>query len=143
MASKNVQTALAVYENFNKRDLDGAVVAVDENVVFESHALGETYKSRAAFRDSMQDWITGFSDVTVTTVETIDAGDTVIFRLEGKGKNDGPMGPFQKPTGRTITVPFVELYRFDVTGMIVSGEQYFDMLTMMVQLGHAERPSEK
>ena len=47
MASKNVQTALAVYENFNKRDLDGAVSGFAENLVFENHGFGQTYKSRA------------------------------------------------------------------------------------------------
>ena len=143
MASKNVQTVLDIYENFNKRDLDASVSAVDENVVFESHGLGQTDKTRAEFRKSMQDWITGFSDVKVSEPRATDAGDTVIVQLVGKGTNDGPMGPFQKPTGRSITVPFVELYRFNPQGRIVSGEQYFDMLSLLVQLGHAERPATK
>jgi steroid delta-isomerase-like uncharacterized protein len=142
MASKNVQTALAVYENFNKRDIDGAVSGLAEDLVFEDHGFGQTYKSRAEFRDSMQSWVDGFSDVKVTTAKTIDAGDTVILQLEGNGKNDGPMGPFTKPTGRSITVPFVELYKFDASGRIVAGETYFDMLTLLVQLGHAERPAQ-
>jgi len=143
MASKNVQTVLDIYENFNKRDLDGAAAAVTDDVVFVSHALDQTDKSRAEFRKSMQDWITGFSDVKVSEPRATDAGDTVIVQLVGKGTNDGPMGPFQKPTGRSITIPFVELYKFDSAGRIVSGEQYFDMLAMLVQLGHAERPATK
>ena len=141
MASKNVQTVLDLYENFNKRDLDASVIAVENDVVFESHGLGQTDKTRAEFRKSMQDWITGFSDVKVSEPRATEAGDTVIVQLVGKGTNDGPMGQFQKPTGRSITVPFVEIYRFNPKGRIVSGEQYFDMLSLLVQLGHAERPA--
>jgi steroid delta-isomerase-like uncharacterized protein len=143
MASKNVQTALAVYEGFNKRDLDGAVKSIAEDLVFENHGLGQTYKSRAEFRDSLQDWITGFSDGKISDPKAIDAGDTVIVRFTGTGTNDGPMGPLQKPTGRKVSVPFVEIYKFDAQGRIVAGETYFDMLTMLVQMGHAERPAQK
>jgi steroid delta-isomerase-like uncharacterized protein len=143
MASKNVQTALAVYESFNKRDLDGAVKPIAEDLVFENHGLGQTYKSRAEFRDSLQSWITGFTNGMITEPRAIDAGDTVIIRFIGKGKNDGPMGPYQKPTGRTLELPFVDIWQFDAQGRIVAGETYFDMLSMLVQLGHAERPAQK
>jgi steroid delta-isomerase-like uncharacterized protein len=141
MASKNVYAALAAYDSFNKRDLDAATSAVAENVVFEDHGLGVTHKSRADYRDSLQSWITGFSDVKVET-KAIDAGDAVIVQAIGRGTNDGPMGPFQKPTGRTIEVPFVEILKFDAQGKIVHGETYFDMLSLLVQLGHAERPAQ-
>jgi steroid delta-isomerase-like uncharacterized protein len=142
MASKNVQTALAVYEKFNNRDLEGAVSGFADEIVFENHGLGQTYKTRAEFRDSLQGWLTGFSDGKITEPRPMDAGDTVIVRFVGKGTNDGPMGPFQKPTGRGLTLPFVDILKFDAEGRIVAGETYFDMLSMLVQLGHAERPSQ-
>ncbi|MFY9587853.1 MAG: ester cyclase [Actinomycetota bacterium] len=143
MASKNVTTALAVYDSFNKRDLDAAVSSVAENIVVEDHGLGVTHKSRAEFRDSLQSWITGFSDGQVTEPKAIDAGDTVIIQYVGRGTNDGPMGPFQQPTGRKVSVPFCDIYQFDAKGQIVRGQTYFDMLSMLVQLGHAERPAAK
>ena len=142
MASKNVQTALAVYENFNKRDLDGAVSNFTEDLVFENHGFGLTFKSRAEFRDSLQSWITGFSDGKVTEPRTIDAGDTVIVQFVGKGTNDGPMGPYPVPSGRALSLPFVDVLTFDEQGRIVSGATYFDMLSMLVQLGHTERPAQ-
>jgi steroid delta-isomerase-like uncharacterized protein len=142
MASKNVNTALAVSDSFNKRDLDAAVSAVAEKIVFEDHGLGVTYKSRAEYRESLQSWLTGFSDGRIADLKAIDAGDTVIVQYTGHGTNDGPMGPFQKPTGRKVTVPFCDIYQFDAQGRIVRGETYFDMLSMLVQLGHAERPAQ-
>jgi steroid delta-isomerase-like uncharacterized protein len=142
MASKNVATALAVYDSFNKRDLDGAVKAFAENIVFEDHGLGVTYKTRSDYRESLQAWITGFSDGKCVDPKAIDAGDSVIIQYLGRGTNDGPMGPFPEPTKRAVTVPFCDILTFDAKGTIIRGETYFDMLSMLVQLGHAERPAQ-
>jgi steroid delta-isomerase-like uncharacterized protein len=143
MASKNVDTALAVYDSFNKRDLDAAVKPADENLIWDDHGIGATYKGRAQYRESLQNWITGFSDGRVEEPQAIDAGDTVIVRYIGRGTNDGPMGPFATPTGRKVSVPFCDILHFDPEGRIVRGATYFDMLSMLVQLGHAERPAAK
>jgi steroid delta-isomerase-like uncharacterized protein len=138
-----VDTALAVYDSFNKRDLDGAVKTADENLIWDDHGIGATYKGRAQYRESLQNWLTGFSDGKVEDPQAIDAGDTVIVRYIGRGTNDGPMGPFATPTGRKVSVPFCDILRFDTDGRIVRGATYFDMLSMLVQLGHAERPAAK
>ena len=142
MASKNVNTALAVYDSFNKRDLDGAASSAAENIVFEDHGFGVTYKTRAEYRDSLQAWVDGFSDINIEA-KAIDAGDSVIVQCVGRGTNDGPMGQFSKPTGRKMSAPFVEILHFDAEGRIDRGENYYDVLTMLVQLGHAERPAAK
>jgi len=141
MASKNVTTALAVYEAFNKRDLDAAVSTAIEDLTYVDNGLGQTHKSRAEYRASLQDWITGFSDGKATDLKAIDAGDTVIVQYVGRGTNDGPMGPFQKPTGKAVSVPFCDILHFDAQGRIVRGESYFDMFSMLVQLGHAQPPT--
>ena len=143
MTSKNVNTALAVYDSFNKRDLDGALKSADENLIWDDHGIGATYKGRAQYRESLQSWITGFSDGKVEDPQAIDAGDTVIVRYIGRGTNDGPMGPFATPTGRKVAVPICDILQFDKDGRIVRGATYFDMLSMLVQLGHAERPAAK
>jgi steroid delta-isomerase-like uncharacterized protein len=143
MASKNVDTALAVYDSFNKRDLDAAVKPADENLIWDDHGIGATYKGREQYRESLQSWIAGFSDGKVTEPKATDAGNTVIVEYIGRGTNDGPMGPFQKPSGRTVSLPFVDILQFDEQGRIVRGATYFDMLSLLVQLGHAERPATK
>jgi steroid delta-isomerase-like uncharacterized protein len=143
MTSKNVSTALAVYECFNKRHIDGAVEYADENLIWDDHGLNVTHKGRAEWRASLESWIAGFSDGQAVDPKATDAGDTVIVQFTARGTNDGPMGPFLKPTGRSISVPFVDVVHFDEQGRIVRGSTYFDMLSMLVQLGHAERPGTK
>lgn len=139
MASKNVQTALAQYEAFNDRDLDRAVANAAEDVIWEDHGRGTTYKSRAELKDSLQEWISGFSDGMVTEPRAIDAGDTVIVQYIGRGTNDGQMGPVPA-TGRRASVPFVDILTFDASGRIIAGETYFDMFSFLVQLGLAQAP---
>jgi steroid delta-isomerase-like uncharacterized protein len=139
MASKNVDTALAMYEGFNKRDLDAAVSSFAQEVTFIDNGMGRTHKSRAEFRESLQGWLTGFSDGKVTETKATDAGDTVIVQYIARGTNDGPMGSFQK-TGRSVTVPFCDILQFDGQGRIVRGESYFDMYSMLAQLGHVPVP---
>ena len=41
-------------------------------------------------------------------------------------------------TGRTIRIPFCEIMTFNEEGQIVSGAAYYDQLSMMIQLGHAQ-----
>ena len=139
MASKNVKTALAMYEGFNKRDLDAAVKGAADDVVFEDHGRNTTYKSRQELKDSFQEWIDGFSDGQVTEINPIDAGDKVIVQVIGVGTNDGKMGPVPA-TGRRASVPFCDIHTFDAKGRITRTESYYDMLSFMVQLGLAEAP---
>jgi len=139
MASKNVKTALELYEAFNKRDLDAAVKAAAEDIIYEDHGRSTTYKSRQEFKDSLQEWIDGFSDGQATEITAIDAGDKVIVQFIGVGTNDGKMGPVPA-TGRRASVPFCDVHTFDAKGRIVRSASYYDMLSFMVQLGLAEAP---
>jgi hypothetical protein len=43
-------------------------------------------------------------------------------------------------TGRRMDLPFCEVARYDAEGRIVQGEVYYDLMSMMVQLGHVQPP---
>jgi hypothetical protein len=62
-----------------------------------------------------------------------------VIQFIGRGTNDGAMGP-APATGRRVSVPFCDIVTFDSKGQIIRGETYFDMLSMLVQLGLAEAP---
>ena len=42
------------------------------------------------------------------------------------------------PTGRKINFPYCEICRFDKEGRFVSGEAYYDLYTLLTQLGHVQ-----
>jgi steroid delta-isomerase-like uncharacterized protein len=132
--------ALGLYEAFNKRDLDAAVKGTTEDIIFVDHGRNTTYKSRQEFKDSLQEWLDGFSDGQITEITPIDAGDKVVVQFIGVGTNDGKMGPVPA-TGRRVSVPFCDVHTFDSKGRISHSESYYDMLSFMVQLGLAEPPT--
>lgn len=140
MASKNEKTALAALDAFNRGDLDASVASYAETGIFVDAARGLTMKTRQEVRDWQAEWIAAFSDAKVTEIETYDAGDTVVVELVGRGTNDGPLGPFPA-TGRRASVPMCSILHFDAQGRIVAEEDYYDQLSLLVQLGHAAAPT--
>ncbi len=108
-----------------------------EDLAYHDRALGATFTGRDGFREFMQGWVTAFSNAEVSEPNYIDAGDRVIAEFIARGVNDGPLGPLPK-TGRQINLHMCEVMRFDDKGQIVSGNIYYDQLSMMTQLGHAQ-----
>jgi steroid delta-isomerase-like uncharacterized protein len=139
MASKNVRTVLDQYEAFNARDLNKAVGAALDSVPWEDHGRGLTTKTREDLKGSLQSWIDGFSDGKITEPKAIDAGDTVIVEFIARGTNDGPMGP-APATGKRVSLPMLDIFHFDKDGKITSGASYYDMFSLLVQMGLAEAP---
>ncbi len=141
MASQNVETFRAAQRAFNGRDFDGAVSKMAEGFTYRDRARNVTFTGRNGFKEFLQGWADAFSNATVTDPTYLDAGDTVIAQFQGRGVNDGALGPLPE-TGREIDVSFCEFMRFDDNGQIVSGGIYYDQLTMMTQLGHIEPSAE-
>jgi hypothetical protein len=73
----------------------------------------------------------------VTDAEYIEAGDRTIACFTGRGTNDGPLGPLG-PSGRALSLPVCDVLRHEA-GRIVRADYYYDQLSILVQLGHAEQ----
>jgi steroid delta-isomerase-like uncharacterized protein len=140
MASKNAEGVRAQLDAFNKGDLDKAAALYADDARIIDHAQGVTGKGPDEARAVLAEWKRAFSDAKVTDLHITEAGDTVIAQFTGGGTNDGPFGPFQA-TDRRMSVPFCNVLRFDDKGRIVSDELYYDLLSVLVQLGHAEAPA--
>ncbi|MBI4474134.1 MAG: ester cyclase [Acidobacteria bacterium] len=139
MASRNVETFRAAHQAFNRRDFDAVVNAMAQDVTYEDRARGVTFRGRTGFKDFMQGWVTAMSNAEVSEPTYIDAGDVVVAQFIGRGLNDGPLGPLPA-TGKHMNLPFCEVLRFNDKGQIVSGALYYDQLSLMMQLGHAQKP---
>lgn len=139
MTPNNPRTALAQVEAFNRRDLDAQVSGYADTFTMTDHARGITLRSKEEIKSWMQEWIAASSDAKVSLVEAIDAGDVVVSVLEIDGTNDGPLGPMPA-SGRRFSTRGVQILHFDREGRIVAHDNFFDQLSMMVQLGFAEPP---
>jgi steroid delta-isomerase-like uncharacterized protein len=139
MASRNVETMRTAHQAFNRRDFDAVVNLMAENVTYHDRARDVVFRGRAGFRDFMQAWVTAFSNSQVTEPVYIDAGDTVVAEFVARGTNDGPLGELPA-TGKPANFHMCEVIRFNDTGQVVSGGIYYDQLSIMIQLGHAQAP---
>lgn len=137
MASKNVETFRAAHQAFNRRDYQAVVNLMNKKVRYEDRARGIDFTGRVGFTEFMEGWTTALSDAAVTSPTYIDGGDTVVALFRGRGTQDGPLGPLPS-TGRKLDLAFCEIMRFDAQGQIVSGELYYDQMTLLTQLGHIE-----
>ena len=137
MASKNVETFRSAHQAFNRRDLEKLFSLLADDFSYEDRARAMTFTGRAGFDQFLRGWITAFSDANVFEPTYIDGGNTVVALFLGRGTNDGPLGPVPA-SGRQLNLPFCEIMRFDAAGKIVSGEIYYDQMTLLGQLGQIE-----
>jgi steroid delta-isomerase-like uncharacterized protein len=139
MSSSNVETVASVHKAFNDRDWGTISSAVAPDCVF-TDARGIRHEGPDGLSQGYSKaWADAFSDGRITDAVYHDAGSSVVTEFVGRGTNDGPLGPLPA-SGRSVVLPYCEIYDFDANGKIASGRAYFDQLGMLVQLGHAEAP---
>jgi len=139
VASRNVQTFKGAHEAFNRRDFDSVVSVMAEDMAYRNHAQNVTFRGRDGFKQFLQGFVAAFSDIQVSEPAYIDAGEIVISQFINRGINDGPLGPLPA-TGRPLELSLCEIFRFNDNGQIMSGDLYYDQLSLLVQLGHAPAP---
>lgn len=135
MASNNVETLRAAYENWNRRDFDGLVRLLADDVSYVDHPSGRTIPGKQGFRSYIEQWAKAMSDGRIANPEFIDAGDVVVAQFTGTGTNDGPFVG-QPPTGKRVSFAFCEVWRFDKSGRMLAGHAYYDLYSVLTQLGH-------
>ena len=139
MASKNVETYKAAHDAFNRRDLDAVIAVFTDDFKYVDNPRGATVNKQEFKTVFMQGWLDAFSDAKVTERQYIDGGDTVVCRFVGRGTNDGPLAG-APATGRTMSLPFCEIFHYDSQGRITGGEAIYDQATILTQLGLMPAP---
>ena len=139
MAAKNVDTFRTAHQAFNRRDLQALRALLASDFRYDDRARGISFNGQTWFDEFLTGWTTAFSDANVHNPTYIDAGDTVIALFQGRGTNDGALGSMPA-SGRQLDLPFCEIMRFNGEGKVVSGEIYYDQLTLLSQMGHMEAP---
>jgi ketosteroid isomerase-like protein len=134
-----VEIHRAAHEAFNNRDWDRMRALTAPDVVFVDRARGLTAEGIDDFLSWVQEWPTGMSDASVDEPRYLDAGTHSVCQFQGRGVNDGPLGPADA-TGNSVDLSFCEIVRVEGDS-IVAGDMYYDAMTMMVQLGVVQAPA--
>ncbi len=132
----NIETIKQAHQNFNRHDMESAAKNVAENITYRDHARGVVFNNRQEFIENLEGWKKGFSDARIAEPTYIDGGDKVVALFTSRGTNDGPFGDFPS-TDKKIEAPVCEVLHFNKDGKIITGEIYYDRMTMLEQLGHA------
>lgn len=141
-ARENEAIVRELHEAFNARDLDRAAAYATEDAEYLTVASGETFLGPRGYKQYMQNWIDAFSDAS-TEVTAVYAGDDfAVVEFTGRGTHDGVLrspGGDVPPTGRTVENRFCDVLRIE-NGKISRSRTYFDVATMLAQLGLMPTP---
>lgn len=142
-AADNAALARTMYEHFNTGELDALLALSDPDIVVANVAWADTFNGLEGFRAYMQGWKTMDPDSRVEIVRQLAGEEGVtnecIFHATHVGPLNPPTGEIP-PTGKTVALPFCEIWRFS-NGKLTSLTNYSDGVAIMLQLGLMGAPA--
>ena len=141
-AQDNLTIVRSLYDNYNRRNtdsqwLDKSLAVTDQNCELLNVPMGSTLRGPDGVRQFLMGWATAFPDSTVEITSIIASEDRVAVEFIGRGTHTGPLhtptGDIA-PTGHSIEIHFCDVHTLK-NGKLVSQHTYYDVMTMMRQLG--------
>lgn len=133
------QAVSSLLTAFNARDFDTLSRLVAPDYELLDVPSGTKLIGPEGQRQYWQTWSTAFPDGKIEDARhSVSPDGTVVTEFIGRGTQTGPLvalGGQQIPaTGRRVAVPFCQIARVS-GGRIVSAHVYYDLSTMLAQLG--------
>lgn len=104
----------------------------------EEFATGRTLEGIDAALDASRGWKRAFPDAVGAVTAAYADGPVAVLEIEWHGTNSGPMttpdGNEMPATGRSATVRACQVFEV-ADGKIKSSRHYFDLMSMLAQLG--------
>ncbi len=132
-----IEIAKASITAYNEKDWSKAKDTLAADAVYDEKGTHRRIQGAGEIIDAWRGWAKAFPDSKATIVREIASGDTAVFELVWKGVHAGPL---QTPTGtipasnKPIEMPACQVVQVE-GGKIKSASHYFDMLTMLTQIG--------
>lgn len=138
---ENVAIVRAQYDAFNEQNLDAAMETLADDLQWLEIPTGQT-RGKNDYKQYSQTWITAFPDNKVEITNIISTEDWVVAENVVRGTHTGPLegpGGVIQPTRKTISLPGCDIWQIR-NGKIVSVHSYYDMASLLFQLGMTELP---
>ena len=121
-------------------DVDTALSVLHEDCVNTDTATGQVMTGLDENRADMENWLSMFSDMKVEAVNQVESGNMVATEMKMSGVNTGDMhmpdGSKIPATGKSVEMTGCQVSEFK-DGKMIRAPQYYNMMTMMAQLGLA------
>lgn len=138
-------TARKVLDAFNRHDSAAFASAYAASAVAHDPMYAEPLRGRDSIQKDIGDLFRAFPDITGTADRVLEKNDVVAFDATMKGTNTGPLtipGSGEVPaTNKPVTFRAAIFCRFNAKGEIEEERRYFDVASMMTQLGLAREPN--
>ena len=119
-------------------DIDSAMSVMHDNCVNHDMGTGQVMEGLDENRADMENWTNTFSNMKVEVLNHVESGDTVVTEMKMSGVNTGDMempdGSKIPATGKSIEMNGCQVAKFQ-DGKIIKATQYYNMMSMMAQLG--------
>jgi len=122
-----------LYALLSAGDIDGFGANLSEDFVEHEETPGLA-PTKAGVLEFFRIQRTGFPDMHLHVDDVLPSGDKVVARVTITGTHDGELMGIPA-TGRSISVPLIDIIRFDDDGIAQEHWGVFDAMTMMQQLG--------
>lgn len=137
-----IEIAKASITAYNDKDWSKAKDLLAADAVYDEKGTHRRIQGVGQIIEAWQGWAMAFPDSKATFVREFASGDTVVIEIVWKGVHTGPLqtpGGTIAPSNRAIEVPACQVVQVE-GGKIKSGSHYFDMLTMLTQIGAVASP---
>ena len=127
-------------EAFNRHNEDDYVAEVAAECKVVDIPTGEKLVGKEGAREFFGRWSNAFPDGKTTIHDELVSGDTVVVLFIGEGTQKGPLGPFPA-SNKPAKLEFCSVSKIDSHGKVAEITNYYDQLSLLVQLGHIPVPT--
>jgi len=142
-AEDNATFARSLMESINAHDAERGAALIPDDTEWEEVPTGTRYRGPDGWRENFSFWIGAFPDGRVEITNLVASDTAVVVEYVGRGTNTGPIASPEgeiPPTGRSVEMRFCDVWEFR-EGRLAGGRSYFDMASLMAQLGLSSEPA--
>ena len=132
-----IDAAKAPVIAYGRKDWAAVKASITPDFVYDEVATHRRVQGVEQVTALWQGWATALPDSTATFQNAVLSGDTVVLEVTWTGTHTGPLQTptgSLAPTGKPITLRACQVFQI-AGGKAQSMRQYFDMATLMQQLG--------
>ena len=126
----------------NAHDPGGLAAHYSDDTIVLDPQYPEALRGRAAVERDTADFVKAFPDLRAQVTRTLFDGATHALEMTVSGTNSGPLalptGATAPPTNRRVELHMAVFGRVDSEGLVVEERRYFDIASLLAQLGLAE-----
>ena len=139
MSQALIDAAKAPFLAYNDKNWEAVARSMTAEAVYDEVGTHRALRGTDDIISVWKDWAEVFPDSKATFHEVYVAGTTVVIELSWRGTHRGtmqtPAGPIPA-TGRSMDLPACQIVQV-VDGKAARIKQYFDLATLMNQIGAA------